>query len=185
MKQLFFVIGTVLVLSSCSNNTQTEEKPAVTAATPPREECVATIKKMEEQMFKAAEVDNATANLALEAYTNFVSYFPEDTLAPECLFKAGEVATASKKYKRAMEFYQTITSKYNDYKHAPESLYLQGFLYDNFLNDNNAAKEIYNQVIAKYPNTAFAKDAQSSIGMLGKTDEQIIEELKKKNEKKK
>ena len=200
MKTQKFLLMTAVVVSafSCGNNENNEQSAAVTdtvspveveeqmpppPAPRPREEFISEIKDMEGEMFKAAELDNAKANDAIKLYTDYALYFPADTLAPEYLFKAGEVATASKKYKRALEQYETILGKYPEYKHYKETLYLKAFLLDNFLNDDAAAKVVYEEVIAKYPTTNYAKDAKSAIGNLGKTDEQLMEEIKKKNGK--
>lgn len=197
--KFILMVAVVLTAVSCGNNENTEQKNAVPAdsvvtaqeqpqtppPTPPqpREEFLAQIKKLEGEMFKAAEIDNSKANDAIKLYTDFALYFPADTAAPEYLFKAGEVATAAKKYKKALEQYETILSKYPQYKHYKETLYLKAFLLDNFLNDDAAAKIVYEEVISKYPTTNYAKDAKSAIQNLGKTDEQLMEEIKKKNGK--
>ena len=169
-------------MASCGNNGNVEQKTIAKA--PPRDQYIAQIKTLEKEMHKSPEINNATANLAIKAYSDFAMFFPDDSLSPDFLFKAGEVATAAKKYKQALIYYQTITSKYPDYKYVKESLYLQGFLLDNFLNDDAGAKIIYEEIIAKYPTTNYAADAKAAINNFGKTDEQLIEEFKKKNSKK-
>lgn len=173
--KLFLVASGAFLIVSCGNNKNLNQ--------PPREEYIAHIKNLSNEMHDATAVNDNTARIAIQAYSDFAILFPNDTLAPAYLFKAGEIATAAKKYKTALGFYQTITSKYNDFKYVKESLYLQGFLLDNFLNDDAAAKIIYEQVIAKYPTTNYANDAKAAINNLGKTDEQLIKEFKEKNEK--
>lgn len=180
--KLFLVVSIALLIASCGNNENAEQKTTVNE--PLRKQYVEQIKTLEKDMLQSTELNNTTANLVIKAYTDFVVIFPTDSLAPDFLFKAGEIATATKKYKQALIHYQTITSKYPEYKYLKESLYLQGFLLDNFLNDDAEAKVIYEQVIAKYPSTTYAKDAQAAINNLGKTDEQLIEEFKKKNDTK-
>ncbi len=181
-KKLFLAAGLALLLASCSNNENVDKKD--TASEPPREPYIEQIKSLEKKMHEMTEVDRSIGDSAIKAYTDYAMFFPNDSLSPEYLFKAGEIATATKKYKTALVHYQTITAKYPEYKHVKESLYLQGFLLDNFMNDDAGAKIIYEEVIAKYPDTNYAKDAKSAIDNLGKSDEQLIEEFKKKNEKK-
>lgn len=183
MKNVKLFLGACIILltASCGNKENAEQKKIATE--PPREQYIAQIKKLEKEMHSAPEINNTTANLAIKAYTDYVVFFPKDSLAPDYLFKAGEIATAAKKYKQALVHYQTITSKYPEYKYFKESLYLQGFLLDNFLNDDAGAKTIYEEVIAKYPATNYANDAKAAINNLGKSDEQLIEEFKKKNDK--
>ncbi len=180
--QLILVAAALLIVISCGTDKKEEQEKSLNK--PPREEYITQIKNLEGEMHKAVEIDNNTANLAIKAYTDFVTYFPEDTLAPEYLFRAGEVAMAAKKYRRALEYYQTITQTYPNYKHVTESLYLQAFLLDNFINDDAAAKSVYEEVITRYPSANYAKDAKAAIENLGKTDEQLIEEFEKKNKDK-
>lgn len=180
--KLFLIVSMMFIIASCGNNEQVKQNAV--AEVPLREQYITHIKKLEKEMLNSSEINNTTATLAIKAYSDFVLFFPEDTLAPDYLFKAGEIATATKKYKQALIHYQTITSNYPDYKYFKESLYLQGFLLDNFMNDDAAAKLIYEEIIAKYPKTNYANDAMAAINNLGKTDEQLIEEFKKKNAKK-
>lgn len=186
MKKINTLLAVVIMVLavSCGNN-EKQNETAATQLTPEQlaaqQEQIAQIKTLEAQIHDAEEVDNTLANEAIKLYSDFATAFPDDTLAPEYLFKAGEVATAAKKYKRALDFYQVITQKYPQYKHTMQSLYLQGFLFDNFLNDDASAKTVYEEIIAKYPNTTYAKDAKSAIDNLGKSDEQIIKEFEEKN----
>ncbi len=179
---LFLVAGVALLVVSCGNGDQNTSFSG--KGVPPRDQYIAQIKKLEMEMHKSHEINNETSILAIKAYSDYAMFFPKDSLAPDCLFKAGQIATAAKKYKQALALYQSITSKYPDFKYASESLYLQGFLLDNFMNDDAGAKIIYEEIIAKYPNTTLARDSQAAINNLGKTDEQIIEEFQKKNGKK-
>lgn len=180
--KLVLILGLMFFIASCGNN-QNAEKNA-DGELPLREQYISQIKNLEKEIHQSTEINNNTANLAIKAYTDFVIIFPTDSLAPDYLFKAGEIATSTKKYKQALMHYQAITTKYPEYKYFKESLYLQGFLLDNFLNDDAGAKIIYEEIVANYPSTTYANDAKAAINNLGKTDEQLIEEFKKKNDKK-
>lgn len=180
--KLFFSISILFLLASCGNNENKEQKTI--AKEIPREPYIAQIKMLEKEMLKSPEFNNLTADSAIKAYSDYAMFFPNDSLSPDYLFKAGEIATAAKKYKQALIFYQIITSKYPDFKYIKESLYLQAFLLDNFMNDDAGAKIIYDEIITKYPTSNYAKDSKAAISNLGKTDEQLIEEFKKKNSKK-
>lgn len=180
--KLFLIMSLTILIASCGNNENAEQN--IKVSEPLRQQYISQIKDLEKELYKSTEINNATANLAIKAYDDFVIIFPTDSLAPHYLFKAGEIATATKKYKQALERYQNITKKYPDYKYFRESLYLQAFLLDNFLNDDAGAKVIYEEIIAKYPATNYARDSKAAIDNLGKTDEQLIEEFKKKNDKK-
>jgi TolA-binding protein len=166
---------------SCGNEeTKTVEQPQLPRENP-REVMLGQIKKYEAEMHKSMQLDPNTASLAVGAYSEFVRLYPNDSLSPDFIFKSGEISTANQQYKQALMYYETITTKYPSFKLAPESLYLQAYLLDNFLNDEVRAKAIYEAVIAKYPSMPYASDAKAAIKNLGKTDEELIKEFEKKN----
>jgi outer membrane protein assembly factor BamD (BamD/ComL family) len=43
--------------------------------------------------------------------------------------------------------------------------YARAFIYDEFLHDPDTAEEMYKEIIEKYPNTDYAKQAQVNLGM--------------------
>jgi len=139
------------------------------------------IKKLEDEMHQSLKLNDVTAGLAIKAYSDYAGLFPDDSLTPDYLFKAAEIATATKQYPQALTYYKSITDKYPNYTYKQESLFLQGYLLDNFLNDDAKAKIIYEEVIVKYPESTYANDAKAAITNLGKTDEELIKEFKKKN----
>jgi TolA-binding protein len=180
--KLFLVPFSLLILSSCNN--ETAEKPSNPGSLPKedaRKISVDQIRKYEAEMHRSMALDPGLANIAVTAYDNFVKNYPDDTLAADFLFKAGEISTANQQYKQALMFYEMIVEKYPDFKYAPESLYLQGYLLDNFLNEDAKAKLIYEEVIAKYPDLSYSQDAKYAIKNLGKSDEELIKEFQKKN----
>jgi TolA-binding protein len=175
---LLFSTLLIALLSACSNENQNKEKPATE---PPREQYLQEIKRIETSMHTSMTLNKDTAESAIRAYLQYVVFFPKDSIAPDYLFKAAEIATASSKYEQALTIYKNITDNYPNYKLLVESLYLQAFIYDNHLNDDAKAKIIYESLIQKYPSSAYVNDAKAAIANLGKTDEQLIEEFKKKN----
>lgn len=174
----FFLLSVIaLLICSCGN----EEKHEVVTKQYPRETLLDQIKKYEAEMHKSMVLDPNLATIAVSAYDNYVKNYPDDSLAADFLFKAGEISTANQQYKQALMYYEIITSKYPKFKYAPESLYLQGYLLDNFLNDDVKAKIVYEEVITKHPELSYAQDAKAAINNLGKSDEELIREFEKKN----
>jgi len=50
------------------------------------------------------------------------------------------------------------------------------------LQNYDKATEIYEDFIAKYPESAFADDARISIDNMGKTPEELIQEFERRNQ---
>ena len=179
--KIIFAAALTLTFAACSNN---GNAPAPSASTVvPRQHFIDEVKKYEGKMHQSMQLDPGVATFAVKAYNDFATQFPNDSLTPGFLFKAGEVSTANRQYPQALQFYRQITGRYPNYKLYPESLYLQAYLLDNFLNQDEQARPIYEQVIAKYPDLPYAKDAQAAISHLGKSDEELIREFEKKNKK--
>jgi TolA-binding protein len=172
----------MIIASSCGNDeTKVVQQPKKEL---PRQVFVDQIRKYEAEMHRSMVLDPNTASLAVKAYDDFSKIFPNDSLTPDFIFKAGEISTANQQYPQALMYYQQITTQYPSYKFSAEALYLQGYLLDNFLNDEVKAKAVYEQVITKYPDLSYATDAKAAIKNLGKSDEELIKEFEKKNKKK-
>ncbi len=185
MKKSFAIVVSALALFCSCNNTETpSSSPDSILPQEIRKQNIARIKNLEKEMHKSVVLDNVTATLAIKAYDDFAKLFPEDSLAPDFLFKAGEITTATKQYPQSLMYYKNITTNYPKNKLVDVSLYLQGVLLDNYLNDDAKAKIIYEEVIAKYPTSQYANDAKAAINNLGKSDEELIKEFEKKNKKK-
>jgi tetratricopeptide (TPR) repeat protein len=179
LKRIYFFVFATLLCTSCVNTEKEKAEEAATAQI--KQQLLNEIKNYEGQMHAKTQVDNAIANLAIKAYNDYAELLPNDSITPFYLFKVGEIATATQQYPQALAYYKKITESYLQFKYVKESLYLQGFLLDNYLNDDAKAKIIYKEVISKYPSTTFANDAKAAINNLGKTDEELIKEFKKKN----
>lgn len=177
---IFLLSITFLFFASCGNDENVEEQNKINL-TDPKVELINQIKELEEQMHRSMQLDNSKAGVALQAYAEYSKNYPNDSITPDYLFKAGEIATAIQQYPQALMYYQTISDKYPTYKLIEESLFLQAAILDNYLNKDDEAKVVYEQLIEKYPKGSYVNDAKAAINNLGKTDEQLIKEFKKKN----
>ena len=74
-----------------------------------------------------------------------------------------------------------MCEKYPKYKLIEESYFLQASILDNYLNEDEKAKAVYEQLILLFPNSKYANDAKAAISNLGKSDADLIKEFQKKN----
>lgn len=174
----------ILFLTASCGREENKTQETKVKLIPEKEDFVNNIKSLEEKMHSSVTLDSTIAGLAIKAYSDFAFNFSDDKNAPEYLFKAAEIASSMGQYERAIIYYQTICDKYPDYPFATDCLYLQGYIYDAFLNNEAKAKEIYENIILKYPNHKYAADAKAALQHLGKSDEELILEFKKKNKEK-
>jgi len=148
----------------------------------PRQESLEKINEMESVAFSESGLINAEyVDELIQAYQEFANEFPEDSLAPDYLFKAGDVAMHTNRSNKAILVYERIINEYSNYRKAPEALFLKGYVYENNLGRLDKAEEIYREFLEKYPDNEFADDAEVSLRYLGKTPEELIEIFQKEN----
>ena len=58
-----------------------------------------------------------------------------------------------------------VIEKSNDTANVMRASYARAFVYDEFLHDPDTAEELYKEIIEKFPNTDYAKQAQANLGM--------------------
>ena len=162
----FLILGGTLLLS-CSD---------------PRTDEVEKITQMENALFaEESSLDNLDkAKELMDGYTLFADQYPEDTLAPEYLFRAADIAMNINRGEMAINIYNRILKSYPDFRKAPECLFLKAYVYENNLGQLNKARVFYQEFIDKYPDNDFADDAEISIQNLGKSPEELIREFEEK-----
>lgn len=147
-----------------------------TACQSPRNKSIEAIGNTEGEIFSEnGMIDRNRVDELIDAYVGFADEFPEDTLAPDYLFKAGDISMNTNRSRQAIRYYDRIITDYPNYKKTPEALFLKGYVYENNLGRLDKAKEIYEAFLELYPDNEFADDAEVSLRFLGKSPEELIE----------
>ena len=180
MKKKFIVyclLFTVYFFSSCGSRK--------TEANDEHEKMISQIDSINKNMFdkKNLQLDKNLAFKGIAAYQDFVKKFPSDSMSAEYLFRLSDLQRAVGDNSKAIQSLADICKSYPNYKKIPDCLFLQGYYYQEFFNDTNSAKILYQQLIAKYPAHAFVDDAKALMNMFGKSEADIIKGFEK-NEKK-
>ena len=175
MKQYFLFIVTALASCGHGKDQLMDE----------RQTMISQIDSINKNMFdkKNLEIDKKLAFKGIAAYQDFVKKYPSDSLSAEYLFRMADLQRAVGDNSKAIQSLADICKSYPNYKKIPDCLFLQGYYYQEFFNDTNSAKILFQQLIAKYPAHAFVDDAKALMGMFGKSEEEIIKGFEK-NEKK-
>lgn len=163
-----FILALLSLLSACKNSTPTETIDKAVA-------------EYQQSAKQTGMPSKGKADTLLQAYQAFVDQNPNDAQTPEYLFKMGEIYQFHQQYDKGIATYQTIIDKYPKYDKAPQAMFLMAFAYENYLKDTNKAKTAYEAFLQKYPTHQLAKDAQFSLDNLGKTPEEVMEMILKKN----
>jgi TolA-binding protein len=153
----------------------------ISACGSPRNKALEKVNDTENKTFsESGLIETKFVDELINAYVSFADQFPEDSLSPGYLFKAGDVAMNTNRSNKAIELYDRIIDDYNDYRKAPEALFLKGYVYENNLGRLDKAKAIYEEFLQKYPDNDFADDAEVSLKYLGKSPEELIEIFQRK-----
>ena len=119
-------------------------------------------------------IEYRIANDYINSCELYAMLIPESEKTPTFLHKAGETARSIRTYKKALELYEWIATKYPDFEKAPQALFLRAFTLDNDLKRFDEARVLYEEFLQKYPNDDFADDTKFLLENLGKDDEEII-----------
>lgn len=82
----------------------------------------------------------------------------EFQIAELFLFKLSETDSAVSRL-------DVIINESKDSLRVLKATYAKAFIYDEFLHDPDAAEEIYKEIVEKYPDTEYGKQAQANLGM--------------------
>jgi TolA-binding protein len=109
---------------------------------------------------------------------------PNDPQAADLLFKAAMTArSTARNPEKSLKIYDWIYNHFTAYDKAYQALFLKAFTLDNDMKKYDEAKIYYEQFLEKYPNDDFAASTKFLLENLGKSDEEIIKQFEKKNEK--
>lgn len=193
---LFAALIVFLLFYNCSSNksgTETEnvlpEKKQNTSQPGYMNECFKLYQealKNDSIILAANEVNTEVANKAIKAFSDFSFYCKTDSLAPVYLLKAGQIAQSINNIPQAKISFEKVISDFPNYGNRGAAMFLLAQLYDEpqYLNNEEKARELYERIMSTFPNSEWARNALAARQLLGKTDEQIIQEFLKKNKKK-
>jgi TolA-binding protein len=176
MKHLkyFYLVSFVVAVLSCNINTKKDSE-------------INKIKNLESKLYSDSvkSIKSSTANDLILSYAKFSDTYPNDTLSAEYLFRAGELSRAVNMGRQSILYYDKITYTYPNYRKVPYCFFLQGFVYENQMNDLINAKKYYKLFVTKYPTHPLAKDAKILLENLGKSPEELIKSFEEKEKQSK
>lgn len=191
LRNVVWSLATALVLTACGNDKAGKHQTTESDSTSKQLTSIdcgllkSLALKNDSILLQETSVNVATASQAIKAFVDFANFCPTDSLSPVFLIKTAQVATAINQIPQAKVVLEKCIRDYPQFTERPAALFLLARLYDEtvYLNNENEARVLYEQIINEYPTSTWAMNADAAIGFLGKTDEQILRELKKKSKK--
>ena len=190
MRYLIGVFVLSALLFSCSNpDSIAEEKAKQDSLTKvaARGKYQAAVDSAEKAIRNDKNYDKRLAEAAIKAYSDFTVTFPDDSMTPEYLFRASDLAQGNKQYQQAAVYLETIIEKHKEYRKYETACFMAAFIYDTYLENINhggdRAKTLYEFVISHYPNTKQAEDSKVLVKYIGMPDSVMINDIIKKGGK--
>lgn len=98
----------------------------------------------------------------------------------ELIFRAAGLAQSTGQHNKALQLYYKITDNHPAHPKANMAAFMQGFIYENNLNNIEKAREAYQRFLEKYPNDPdYADDVKVALSSLGKSPEAMIKDFQK------
>ena len=138
-------------------------------------------KKDEMMGFGKNKMDVHVAKQYIDMVELYMMVTPDDKYAGHALFEGGNVARSLPGFNRkALEMYSWLVKAQPNHPKAPEALFLSGFIADEDLKDLKTAKYFYAKFLEKYPKHKLAENVQLLADNLGKSNEQLFQEIVEK-----
>src|SRR5688572_24477699 len=112
---LLFVLGACNSTSESTNQHTEVKKQSISVAVEDCNRLLIKAKHLDSLLLSSEVLDPKLANEAIILFNGFGSNCASDSLAPEFLLKAGQVAQAIKNYTKAEEMYKKCTADFPKY----------------------------------------------------------------------
>ena len=97
---------------------------------------------------------------ALARLDSINSIFSEHTLGDDIYYKKAEIYKRTNLYAEAAKMYKNILEFYPTELYGDDALFKEAELYERYLNDKEKAKQLYQDVLTKYPGSIYVVDAR-------------------------
>lgn len=141
--------------------------------------------RLDSILYTQTELNVQTANEAIKSFTDYAYYCANDSISPVFLIKTAQIASTINNITQAKMTLEKCIQDYQNFEGLPTAIFLLAQLYDEkeYLNNEQEAKRLYEEVIARFPDSPEAESARGAIKFLGLTDKEIIKKLKQEQNK--
>jgi tetratricopeptide (TPR) repeat protein len=103
---------------------------------------------------------------ALDSLFSLYKKYPGSSLSDDVLWKAANIEVEMGKFEKAIEDLQIITSNYGTDILGDDAMYRIGEIYQNYLKDPEKAKEVFRELLSKYPGSIYTSEARKRFRLL-------------------
>jgi tetratricopeptide (TPR) repeat protein len=99
-------------------------------------------------------------DLALQEFQNILIKHKGESIEDETLLKIGQIFEEKKEFLNALNNYQILLENHKESVYIDEALYFSAEIYNKELNESEKAKNLYEKIIFKHPDSIFYTEAQ-------------------------
>lgn len=113
-------------------------------------------------MFASAEllILQHQYNKALDRLDSINLVFSEHTLGDDIYYKKAEIFKLTNRYAEAAKMYENILEFYPNELYGDDALFKEAELHERYLDDKEKAKQLYQDVLTKYPGSIYVVEAR-------------------------
>lgn len=180
----------LVLFSACSETPRTKEIETADSLSNKKDgqNCIVLLRdamRMDSILMQQNDIDQPSARQAIKAFADYANFCGTDSLSPFFLIKCAQVARAINAVPQAKVVLEKCIRDYPQFVDRPAAIFLLAQLYDEviYLNDENEAKRLYEQIISEYPSSDWAHSAKGALTFIGKSDLEIMNTLKSRKTK--
>jgi len=168
------VLVTLAALTACGSGKEQADSPE-------NEVAAERVRAMEDSLYAKPGMDRKGAQALIDVYLLYAKVHPLDSLTPEYLFRAAGMKGTLGDPVAGIDLYDRIIRDFPAWRKLPDTYYLKAFTIDNGLRQRGEAERAYTEVIGRFPDHQFAKDAAQMIENLKYTDEELMQRFEAMN----
>jgi outer membrane protein assembly factor BamD (BamD/ComL family) len=180
MNKLLLALSAITIfgLCSCGGEGNVDTKADTHAL------MVGKIDSLYKKMAASQTFNQGEAMEAMRMYVEFSTKYPNDSMTPEYLFRASDIAQGTGNYDLAAEYLETILEKHTMYTKYQDVIFSAALVYDNYLENVNhggdRALQLYDLIISKYPESNYAEQAKVLKTYVGQPDSVFYNDIRRK-----
>lgn len=145
----------------------------------PREKALENIKSWQTKADSTIQKNENVVGICdslIKYYENFVNAYPTDTFAPECLQRIASLHQRLRNFEKAQLALNRFCKMFPSDKKVPFIMFQEAMMLQTEMNQLGKAKDLFQQIIQKFPNTKWAGEAQIMMSSNATNDMELFQE---------
>jgi len=185
----FLFVLSILISSSCKSK---QESNPIEEKSKMQSELIQSYLSAD-SIYKMGVVNIPIMTTFVDNAQKFAAAYPEESIAPEYLFKAGVLSMTlarsaqnkediAKYAQKALDIFNSIQKVYPEYEGVRNCIFYRGTTYDDILHDYKSAEIEFRDYIHKYPQDSISSILKDYlVNGIGKSPDEIAADILKKN----